>query len=148
MGETISHQVTLLEPPYSDFHWPRIEQELDTVKHIWAHRYTKEALFEAIARQMMQLWVVGEDDRYHLVVVTQIQDFPIGRILQVVLAFGNQFEKYLPTLDATLDRFAQIQECQEIEVIGRDGFQKLLAGRGFARKSIVLSRPVKKETLQ
>lgn len=144
MGEVVDFVVEYLAPPYADAQWPMIERELDKVPHIWQGRWTKDTLLTAILHQRMQLWVAGKDGVYHVVVFTQIALFPEGNILEVVLAFGNNFLEALPTLEATLDKFAQSQNCVQIDVIGRGGFERLLAPYGFKRSSVVVSRAVKR----
>lgn len=135
-------KMALLTPPYFDFYWPKISEELDHIPHVWSQWWTKEALFTAVLERRMEVWAVGPKDMFTVILFTQVLNYPASRVLQVFLAFGRGIDEVLPTLDATLDRYASIQGCTSIEVIGRDGWEKKLQSVGFKPSSIVLSRPV------
>ena len=151
MGEVVSREsevyVAFMPPDVLAEQWPSIERELDNVKHIWSDQWTKEMLFAALDAQAMQLWVAGKEDSYSLVVFTQLAPKPVGLVLEVVLAFGNNFFSALPMLEATLERFAQMQDCVRIDVMGREGFERVLKAYGFRKSCVVVSRDVRKREL-
>lgn len=142
-SKVLSYEVSLLEPPYFDFYWPHIAKELDRVPHIWADRWTKDFLYEAVIAKRMQVWAVGPKEAFNLVVFTQIAMYPVGNSLQLLLAIGNSLTECLPVLDATLEQFAKLQHCTSAEVFDcRGGWGPMLKDYGFTRHSVVLSKPI------
>lgn len=135
-------EISLLEPPYFEYHWPSIEKELDRVPHIWSDHWTKESIFDAVMCHRMQCWTTGPKTAFTLVVFSQVVTYPAQIILQVGPIFGTGLMEALDLLDATLDRFAQVNGCSLIRSIVRPGFEKLLKDRGVKKSFVVLTRPV------
>jgi hypothetical protein len=120
--------------------WPEISKELDTVPQIWADRWTKESIYQAVMMEHFQCWAAGDDSRIRVVMFTQVAVYPACNVLQVMIAFGNGIVKMLPSLDATMERFALACDCASIEIVGRPGWDKSLEPLGFKRTAVVVSR--------
>lgn len=142
---------TAIQPEQSEVHildlgniqtyWPQIVGLLKSLPHTW-RIYTVDSLHNRILAGDIQVWVVGKED-IRQVVFTQIANYPATRILEIIWGAGTGFiEEAIPALDATLERFAALQECDEIAIIGRRGWVKPLRKLGFSETSVVLSRPV------
>lgn len=131
----------LLDADTIKMYWPQIVGMLERVPHTWSV-YTLESLYCRALNGDMQIWVVGRDSIV-MVVFTQVATYPAKRLLEIVWAGGNKvIPDSLPILDATLERFAELQKCDEMLVLGRSGWERVLKSIGFRRHSVVLSRPV------
>lgn len=147
-----SHDVSdnLDAPKYSlaqltveEFHifWPHMEREMDKIPHTW-ERWTKEYVQAAVEAGSLVVWALGPPPDAVLIFFTQVSLYPKGRILTVPLGFGSFSSDMIPLIDATLTKYAQIQECDVIEVRGRGGWEKHFTPYGFKRDYVTLSRRV------
>lgn len=138
MGETLGYQTELLRPDKFELYWPEIARQLDTVEHIWASWHTKDSIRLGVVSGAYDVWCVGPPEKVNFVVFTRIIDYDAARVLQGWLAFGNEVEKCLPNITATLEAFAHNTGCKRLEVVGRRGWTKVL--KGFREEAVVLSR--------
>jgi len=135
-------EVCVLEGESFSAMWPQISEQLDLIKHVWWDRWTKEEIFCAVLQRRLQCWGIGPPSAHRLVVFSQILRFENVTTLQVMLAFGQSLELALPVLAATLEKFARSAGCGKIEVVGRAGWEKLLAPYGMRLESVILSKRV------
>lgn len=134
--------VQRLTPEQVSIFWPQIEGALDADPELWQGAFSKEMMLAGVEHGAAQVWAVGKDGAVYFVMLTQIFNTPVDRVLQVVWAWGNGLKRALPQLDAEVDRFAEKAGCQRIEVIGRKGFEKLLRPLGFQFQCATYSRDV------
>lgn len=127
MGQTLSTYTTeLITEDAFDRYWPLIDRELDRVPHIWKPWYTKEGLRLGALNNEFRIWGVGPHHEVHFVVFTRILQYEASKTLQLFLAFGNNIEKCIPALTATLEKLANANGCTRCEIVGRLGWGKLL----------------------
>jgi hypothetical protein len=140
--------VGLLTNDEFEHYWPEIEKMLDALPHTWIDM-TKDSIVSRVFNGSLQVWVMGERG-IQMILFTQIAVFPRGSALQIIWCAGEglDYEKAGPGVEAALEFFAKTQGCKRIDVIGRPGWEKVLASWGFRRTEIVLSRPVADESLQ
>lgn len=125
-------------------YWPDIAQSLALVPHTWEDSYTLDSLLHGALEQKLQVWAVGDDTRHRVILFTDVLLTSAGdRHLRIFLAVGQGIVEYLPMLDATLDRFAEIQGCSHVFIEGRDGWERMLRSIGFKKRHITLTRRVK-----
>lgn len=128
MGLIVAHdkefdvEARRLTPEAWSVYWPFITKELDTIPQWWEPYWTKDFINHAVMTGGWQAWGFGEYDKINVVVLTQIIMYPGGRILQMMLAFGNNLPMVAPLIDATLERFAVEAECPYAEIVGREGW--------------------------
>lgn len=148
MGETLNdtYQAEHFTLDKVSYYWPMVERELEHVRHIWERWYTKEYLYNAILSGDISLWGVGPVSQIRLIVFTRIVQYPSSRVLTIFLAVGNGLKECLPSLIATLERYAQIAECTHCDVIGRPGWERLLSG--FKREATIYTRVLNFQKVQ
>lgn len=123
--------------------WPGISEMMDKIPHTWED-LTKESIYARTENSSLQVWGVGCGDALLMVLFSQIAVFASGRALQIIWGAGQGrvFESAGDVVDAAMESFAKDQHCSRIDVIGRGGWEKVLAKRGFKRSAVVLSRRV------
>lgn len=132
----------IMDPELLPVFWTRIEEMLDRIPHTW-EGFTKDSLYHGISQGHIQVWLSGSESQIKFVVFTKLVDMPAHRLLEVFWAAGvGMLDKSGPTLDAILDNFAFRNACEEIVVVGRGGWEKILGNWGFRRKGVVLGRKV------
>ncbi len=146
--ERNGYRASLLSEEQFDQFWPPIEEMLDLLPHTWED-LTKASIFERAHNGSLQVWGVG-DENIRMVLFSQIARYSNGSVLQVIWGAGEGklYESAGDAVEAALEYFAKTQFCKRIDVIGRDGWEKILRKRGFKRAAVVLSRRVIHEGMQ
>lgn len=116
-----SRQMCLLNSEQLLLHWGKIEAKMDA--DIQFNRFfTKNFILERLQEGSAQLWTAGSD----LVIVTQVVNGARCRSLQIIWANGTGLDQLLPTIWEVLNCYAQMVECQRIELFGRPGWERKL----------------------
>jgi hypothetical protein len=137
-------EVAYLTPDLFEHYWEGIEELLDNDPTLWNAVFTKQNIRDRIKSMDIQAWAVFNGQVIRLVFLTQRLEAPNGiATLQIFWMWGIGLKEVLPLLDDTIDRFAARLDCQRLEVIGRKGFERLLAPLGAEYQCTVLSRPVR-----
>ena len=80
-------------------------------------------------------------DRYGLAVL-QLIPAKAGKTLTVVAITGVEPKRWLQALVDFLDRLAKDQDCQQVLVWGRPGWQRLLKQHGYRQRLTGLTRAI------
>lgn len=136
--------ITILENDHLTHYWPHIARSLEQCRHVWEDNYTIHGLLnEAIAKRV-QVWLVGTEDRWDVFLFSEVRQTQQGRVLYVFLCVGQNFDDYLPIIDASFERFAAtVADCDHIKIIGRRGWARKLSKIGFREDSVTLTRRVR-----
>ncbi len=140
------YSVALFTPDEFLTFWPQIEAMLDTVPHTWKH-WTKDYIHHSVMNGHMQVWGIGPNHTATCVFFTQVSILPAMHVFCVVWAGGHFDDATVPLLEAAWDGYAAEQDCSEVVVYGRVGWESKLKPLGFTREAIVWSRPVMKRGL-
>lgn len=134
---------TLAQLTVEEFYnfWPNISSMMDKIPHTWKY-WTKDYVLSAVEGRSLVVWCIGPPPDAVFVFFTQIAVYPVGRVLTVPWGAGSFYADMVPLLDATLTQYAQIQECFEIQVRGREGWGKHFEPIGFKRGTTLLTRAV------
>jgi hypothetical protein len=139
-----TYSIELLTQEQVEKFWPEIEKMLDQIPHTWAEDHTKEELFSRAMSYGLQVWAIGKAPECNSVVFSQICIFSTGRNLELFWGAGEG--KWHLTcgelFNAAIEKFAKAAECKRIDIVGREGWQKILKEHGFTKTAVVLSRRV------
>lgn len=141
------YSMTLFTLEELDAMWPNVEDMLTRIPHTWGHM-TIEEIRNFVFNGLYELWGIGPKPSATFVLMTMVGVYPSKRILMVTWGAGRFKKEMLPLLDATLTQYAQIQNCDAIEIHGRGGWERVLRGIGFKVSRTVLGREVPKGRLQ
>lgn len=141
-------EICMLTEPSIERYWHSIEAMMRQVPKSLGD-WTPESLYRRALSGGVQVWSVGDNQRILMVLLTQIAIFPQRRVLEIFWAAGQGlFVDAQELIDATMDLFAKKENCSRIDVIGRDGWDRVLKERGFKRSAIIWSRSVVHEGMQ
>lgn len=139
----VESEVRRILPEEWGHHWPQVSEALDRIAPFWSDYWTKDWIREAVMSGIWYAWGFGKTPgELNIIVLTQIIDFPANRILQVLLAFGNNLDKLLPTMEAALEKFAALSNCRYVEIVGRPGWERKLPR--FRRHAVLMRTSVPK----
>lgn len=127
--------------------WPKIERMLDQVPHTWK-RWTKEEIHSGLVNENIQAWGIGKDNIV-LVMFTQVLYYETERVLRLRWICGNGIEEFLPTIEASMMKWAMHQGCSRIEMSdSRGGWSRKLRPFGYKVDYVMLSKDVPQGTVQ
>lgn len=121
--------------------WSGLEDMLDKLPHTWRY-WTKEYIFEQIMQGGLQVWGAGPPPNAVFILMTCITTYPAAKVLHVVWGAGKLPDGILSIVDAAFLRYAQQNECSEIEVRGRIGWEPHVKKLGYQRAGMIWTKPV------
>ena len=124
-----------------DLVWPHVEGWIKAATDHATGHWKPEHVREQIASGAAQLWVVMLGQSARAAIVTEIEDGPSQRIGRIAILGGVGFRKWRRVIDQ-LEAWAREQGAQEMEIIGRDEWRRVLASDGYQQRAIVLRKPL------
>lgn len=110
-----------------------------------AGELTLEEILADVANRKRHLWLIKLEDEFLAGVVTQMYSTQSGlKIGEITMAGGKDYAAWSHFSD-TIGQFFKAQGCKIMRVIGRDGWEKLLKPKGFAKKHIILDKELSDE---
>lgn len=90
----------------------------------------------------MQLWVVLDDNKIYGQLITEVKQYPQCKMLTIQYCAGEPQHMKLveDKVYATLERFAKDNNCFGVELIGRPGWSKHVAKRGYKVSSVMYQK--------
>ena len=100
---------------------------------------TTEALFGAFLKGEKTLWLILDDDRLLSIAMTTVKviDGTGTRVATLLDLAGRDVRTYAAELCSTLEQWAAEQNCQELAVEGREGWNPLLKQSGYRPHAIL-----------
>jgi len=130
--------------------WSLVKKDISEALSYSGNQTDAQFVYESIKENKMQLWVVWDKDKpttlekYYGVVVTEIIQRKLKRSCQIFIMTGKHRQKW-QHLISVLEDFAEEQECQQMELFARPGWQKILQNYNYKRTHVVLEKPIIKK---
>ncbi len=119
-------KATIVEPEDVPYIWDNVAPLLSKViQHSEGELGTDDYLSNLISGSM-QLWIVTEDKKIILSMVTQIIQFPQKKVLRTIALAGERFKEVHSQFSDMLASYALKNECSSLELWGRKGWKKML----------------------
>jgi hypothetical protein len=97
---------------------------------------------EWIKEKKMQLWILWDKEsehKYYGVVVTEIIQRPLQRVLNIKIMTGTHREKW-QHLVKEIEDFAWFNNCDSMELVARPGWEKVLKRFGYKKSHVLLEK--------
>ena len=97
---------------------------------------------EWIKEKKMQLWILWDKEsehKYYAVVVTEIIQRPLQRVLNIKIMTGTHREKW-QHLVKEIEDFAWFNNCDSMELVARPGWEKVLKRFGYKKSHVLLEK--------
>jgi hypothetical protein len=104
-------------------------------------RYSLSDVFSQLMSGQMQLHISHDGEKFHFAMLTQLVPYPKCNVCVVYFACGVDAKKAFP-LFKYLVEWARRRDVEEFELIGRPGWEKVLAPLGFSKHSIVMYKRI------
>ena len=119
-------KATIVEPEDVPYIWDNVAPLLSKViQHSEGELETDDYLSNLMSGSM-QLWIVTEDGKIILSMVTQIIQFPQKKVLRTIALAGERFKEVHSEFSDMLASYALKNECSSLELWGRKGWKKML----------------------
>jgi len=100
-------------------------------------------IYHRLIDKDMILVTVAEDGEVIAAMTLERIVFNTGKtVLHLCTIGGDGYKKWWPLIDKVIDELAAEHDCEEIYIIGRPGWKRLLKDRGFNLVHTTLSRKV------
>ncbi len=134
--------ITMLNPTNISNAWPEIEPMMADVLTLVGTHKTEDVRKRLLSGQA-QMWV-QYDDGIDAFLVTEFENFPEMAILNIwLMAAKKEKEVAWDKLKYEINKFASVNRCAIIKVVGRDGFAKIFPEA--KKQAVVMVYPVSKE---
>jgi hypothetical protein len=143
MDQAKAVEVYMLSKEQLSHYQGKIDECLDAEPELWSRKFSsKEELWHNVYTDYIQMWAVCDVDCIHCVFMTEIVATP-KRLLRLFWAYGEGLVKSFPIVDLIVDRFAGGMECEEIEIVGRRGWERVIRAHGGEFLCATYRRPVR-----
>ena len=127
--------------------WSLVKKDISEALSYSGNQTDAQFVYDCIKENKMQLWVVWDKDKpttlekYYGVVVTEVVQRKLKRSCQIFIMTGKHRQKW-QHLISVLEDFAEEQECQQMELFARPGWQKILQNYNYKRTHVVLEKQI------
>lgn len=130
-----------VEAPELALAWPAVQRALCEAPESWSDTQTLKSIAERLSAGALQLWTLVDGDFVvRFLFMTRVFDYPQGRVLQIVWAYGSDAAHCVLSMP-TLERLAASLGCFRLEIVpGRTGWRKLLQEQGYVKAYEVLKK--------
>ena len=125
--------------PMVDGVWDQVSANIAEALRYDSGRFDLEDVREAIRAERAQLWLAFRNAGWIATVVTEVQRYPQKSVLRFWCLEGSGVKENL-ALERVFEPFARRCDCDQLEIIGRAGWERILRPMGYRRQSTVLVR--------
>jgi hypothetical protein len=132
-----------LSPVYNidaiNHHWSNIEGILDRLVD---EKLNKDDIYNLVSSGEWVLWIamIPETKEITTTVITSFIYYPQITNLRIVLLSGDN-EDWSMGIEI-LEDFARANQCHDVEILGRKGWERTLKDRGYEFQNVTLSKRI------
>jgi len=138
-------------PVYSvDDVWSLVKADINEALNYSGNQTDLEFVYQTVKAKNFQLWIVWDEskktvqEQYNGVVVTEIVQRKLKKSCHIYIMTGKNRQQW-QHLIRVIEDFAEQQDCDNMELIARPGWQKILQNYNYKRTHIVLDKPIIKK---
>ena len=130
--------------------WSLVKNNIQQALSFSGNQTDAEFVYETIKNKKFQLWIVWDEDKktvkeqYNGVVVTEIIQRKLKKSCHIYIMTGKNRQQW-QHLIKVIEDFAEQQECNNMELIARPCWQKILQNYNYLRTHVVLDKPIIKK---
>lgn len=123
--------------------WVTVEPMIQAAVDHSHGELSTEVILQRLLDQEMLLLTVCEGSKIMASVTVEKREFQTGKnILNVTTAGGSDLHIWMKFLDEVLDNLARDYGCEEVVIVGRAGWERMLKNIGYGKLHTVMSRKV------
>lgn len=120
--------------------WPQVSGWLDEALTKTHSLMTTDDLLRNVRNGSYRLWVAHHNDRLVAAFVTEIVRGGRGGAVNVLALGGSGIDEWLDGVVESLDAYARANDCVYVVEMGRSGWNRVLAKRGWVSGPCVMMK--------
>ena len=127
--------------------WSLVKKDISEALSYSGNHTDAQFVYDTLKEDKMQLWVVWDKDKpttlekYYGVVVTEIVKRKLIQSCNIFIVTGRQRQKW-QHLISVLEDFAIENNCTNMELIARLGWQRIMEQFDYKQTHVVLEKPI------
>lgn len=101
-------------------------------------RSSEASVLYDLARDEISLWLIFVEGEPKAAATARVQDYPGKRVLTVELIGGTGMKDWLDDIVSTTADHARAMNCDGMDILGRDGWERVLAKYGGRKVATVM----------
>jgi|TARA_X000001388_G_scaffold74751_1_gene68271 type II secretory pathway component PulJ len=133
--------------------WNLVKKDIQDALSYSGNHTDANFVYETLKSEHFQLWVVWDAkqsstiEKYFGVVVTEVVERKLKKSCNLFIVTGRHRQKWQHLINV-LEDFALENDCQNMELIARQGWEKIMKKYNYKRTHVVLEKPIiKKENI-
>jgi len=127
--------------------WSLVKKDISEALSYSGNHTDAEFVYDTIKQNKMQLWIVWDKDKkatidkYYGVVVTEIVKRKLIQSCNIFIVTGRHRQKW-QHLISVLEDFAIENNCTNMELIARKGWQRIMEQFDYKQTHVVLEKQI------
>ena len=133
--------------------WSLVKQNIQEALTYSGNQTDVDFVYNTIKANNFQLWIVWDEDKktvqeqYNGVVVTEIIQRKLKRSCNIFIVTGKNRQQW-QHLISVLEDFALKNDCNNMELISRNGWEKIMNKFDYKKTHVVLEKTLTKKEKQ
>ena len=130
--------------------WSLVKKDISDALSYSGNHTDAQFVYDCVKENKMQLWVVWDKDKkttidkYYGVVVTEIVKRKLIQSCNIFIVTGRHRQQW-QHLISVLEDFAIENNCTNMELIARKGWQRIMEQFDYKQTHVVLEKPIIKK---
>ena len=130
--------------------WSLVKKDISDALSYSGNHTDAQFVYDCVKENKMQLWVVWDKDKkttidkYYGVVVTEIVKRKLIQSCNIFIVTGRHRQQW-QHLISVLEDFAIENNCTNMELIARKGWQRIMEQFDYKQTHVVLEKPIKQK---
>ena len=127
--------------------WSLVKKDISEALSYSGDHTDSDFVYDCVKEDKMQLWVVWDKDKpttlekYYGVVVTEIVKRKLIQSCNIFIVTGRHRQQW-QHLISVLEDFALENNCTNMELIARKGWQRIMEQFDYKQTHVVLEKPI------
>jgi len=127
--------------------WSLVKKDISEALSYSGNHTDAQFVYDCVKENKMQLWVVWDKDKkttldkYYGVVVTEIVKRKLIQSCNIFIVTGRQRQKWQHLINV-LEDFAIENNCTNMELIARKGWEKIMEQFDYKKTHVVLEKQI------
>jgi len=130
--------------------WNLVKKDIQEALSYSGNHTDSDFVLETLKQQKFQLWIVWDKekkttkDKYYGVVITEVIKRKLRKSCNIFVVTGEHRQKW-QHLISVLEDFALEQECNNMELIARKGWERIMEQFNYKKTHVVLEKSITKK---
>ena len=127
--------------------WNLVKKDISEALAYSGNHTNADFVYDVLKKETMQLWVVWDKDKptalekYYGIVVTEIVERKLKKSCNLFIVTGRHRQKW-QHLISVIEDFALDNQCTNMELIARKGWEKIMEQFNYKKTHVVLEKSI------